>query len=52
MRLRTFAGVYLGTVDNIQGTLKVFCLKTGVVRNPRNMDVLPIPDDVIEAVNA
>ena len=52
MELRTFTGVYLGTVDNILGTLKVFDIKTGMVHNPRNMNVLLIPDDVILAVNA
>ena len=35
----------------MQGTLKVLDLKTGIVRKPRKMTVLPIPDSVIKLVN-
>ena len=34
---RTFHGIYLGPTGNIQGTLKVFGLKTGVVKKPRKI---------------
>jgi hypothetical protein len=48
---RTFAGIYLGVTGNIQGTEKVFNLKTGTVKKPRSVTLLPIPDVVIKQVD-
>ena len=50
--MRTFAGIYLGPVGNIQGTKKVFDLKTGVVKKVRTIRVFPMPDNVIKVVDA
>jgi hypothetical protein len=47
----TFAGIYLGVIGNIQGTKKVFNLKTGTVKKPRSVTVLPISDMVIKQVD-
>ena len=51
-QLRTYAGIYLGPVGNIQGTHKVFDLKTGVVKKTRTVTEFPMPDNVILLVNA
>ena len=49
---RTHPGIYLVPTGNIQGTLKVFYLKTGFIKNPRSDIDFPMPDRVIEVVNA
>jgi hypothetical protein len=49
---RTVAGIYLGVTDNIQGPKKVFDLKTGTVKKPRSITVLPIPDSFVKQVDA
>ena len=49
---RTYPGIYLGPTTNIQGTKKVFDLKTGVVKKPRTVTQFPCPDRVIALVNA
>ena len=49
---RTFPSIYLGPTTNIQGTKKVFDLKTGVVKKPRTVTRFPCPDRVIALVNA
>ncbi len=41
---RTFPSIYLGPTTNIQGTKKVFDLKTGVVKKPRTVTRFPCPD--------
>ena len=51
-RSRTFPAIYLGPTTNIQGTKKVFDLKTGVVKKPRSVTRFPCPDRVIALVNA
>ncbi len=48
----TFAAVYLGPKGNIQGTKKVFDLKTGAVKKVRTVKSFPLPTCVIELVNA
>ena len=50
--VRTFPGVYLGPVGNIQGTKAVFDIKTGVVKEVRTVKEFPMPDNVIMIVNA
>ena len=51
-KTRTFSGIYLGVTGNIQGTNKVFDLVTGTVKKPRSVTVFPMPDRVINQVNA
>ena len=42
-----FPEIYLEPTGNIQVTLKVFYIKTGVVKKPRKMTEFHIPDQVI-----
>ena len=51
-RSRTYPSIYLGPTTNIQGTKKVFDLVTGVVKKPRSVTPFPMPDRVINLVNA
>ena len=51
-RPRTYAAIYLGSTTNLQGTKKLFDLKTGVVKKPRSVTKFPMPDHVIDLVNA
>ena len=51
MKSRTYSGIYLGTTGNIQGTHKVFDIKTGKVKKPRTISVFPMPDRVLKLVN-
>jgi hypothetical protein len=46
----TFPGIFLGPTGNRQGTHKVFGINTGVVRKPRIITPLPMPDWVITVV--
>ena len=48
---RTREAIALGPTGNIQGTQKVFCLKTGLVLKRRKIIPLPVPDRVIKKVN-
>ena len=48
---RAYTGIYLGPRGNIQGKLKVFDLKTGVVEKPWTMTELPIPYRCITLVD-
>ena len=41
MRDRIFSGIYLGPTGNIQGTLKVFDIKTGKIKKPRKVTSFP-----------
>ena len=50
MRSRTFPGIFLGPTGNRQGTHKVFDINTGVVKKPRIITPLPMPDRVIAMV--
>ena len=50
-RSRTYLGIYLGPTGNIQGTLKLFYLNTGVVKNPSSDTAFTMPDRFIELVN-
>ncbi len=50
MRSRTFPGIFLGPTGNRQGTHKVFNINTGVVKKPRIITPLPMPDWVITMV--
>ena len=43
MAERTFSGIYLGTMGNLQGTPKVFDIKTGTVKQPTKVTVFPTP---------
>ena len=47
---RTFPGIFLGPTGNRQGTHKVFDIKTGVVKKPRIITPLPMPDRVITVI--
>ncbi len=51
MRLRNFPGIFLGPMGNHQGTHKVFDINTGMVKKPRTVNLLPMPDKVIKVVN-
>ena len=44
---RTFHGVYLCPTGNIKGTLKVFDLKTAVLKKQQTITEPPTPDQVI-----
>ena len=50
-RSRTYPGIYLGPIYNIQGNLKMFDLKTGVVKNIRSAMDFSIPHRFLELVN-
>ncbi len=47
MRFRTCPGIYLGITKNLQGTNKVFGLKTGVAKKPKIVTPYLVPDYVI-----
>jgi len=47
----TYPGVYIGTTGNIQGTPKVFDIKTGKVKKPRSVTAFNVPDRVIDIVD-
>jgi hypothetical protein len=51
MASRTYRGIYLGNTFNIQGTHKVFDIKTGKVKKHCTVQQLPMPDSFIAAVN-
>ena len=51
MASRTYRGLYLGNTFNIQGTHKVFDMKTGRVKKTRTVQQLPMPDSFIADVN-
>ncbi len=46
----TFPGIFLGPTGNCQGTHKVFDINMGVVKKPRIITPLPMPDWVIAMV--
>ena len=48
---RTFPGIYLVPTGNIQGTLRVFSLKTGVVDKSRTMTDFPMSERFITLVD-
>ncbi len=50
MRPRTFPGIFLGPTGNRQGTHKVFDINTGIVKKPRTITPLPMPDWVIAVI--
>ncbi len=43
MKYFTFPGIYLRSYDNIQGTKRVFALKTGVTKKPRSVTPYTMP---------
>ena len=47
----TYPGVYIGTTGNIQGTPKVFDIKSGKVKKPRSVTAFNVPDRVIDIVD-
>ena len=51
MTLRTHEAIALGPSGNIQGTQKVFCLKTGCILKRRKIIPFPMPERVIKKVN-
>jgi len=51
MESRTYCGIYLGNTFNIQGTHKVFDIRSGKVKKPRTVQQLPMPDSFIAEVN-
>ena len=44
---RNFSSIYLGPTGNIQGTLKVFAIKTGKTKKPRKVTSFPMLDSVM-----
>ncbi len=50
MRPQTFPGIFLGLTGNRQGTHKVFYINTGIVKKPRTISPLPMPDRVIAVI--
>jgi hypothetical protein len=50
MHPQTFPGIFLGLTGNRQGTHKVFDINTGVVKKPRTITPLPMPDRVIAII--
>ncbi len=52
MKLQIFPVIYLGPTGNLQGTKKVFNLKKGVTKKPRNVTSYPMPENVIKLVDA
>ncbi len=50
--LQTFPAIVLGPTGNLQGTVKVFDIKTGRVKKVKTFDRYPMPDSIIEIVNA
>jgi len=48
---RTRPSIALGPAGNRQGSIKVFCLTTGMVLKRRNFTEYPMPDKVITKVN-
>ncbi len=50
MRPWTFPGIFLGPTGNQQGTHRVFDNNTGIVKKPRTITPLPMPDRVITVV--
>jgi hypothetical protein len=49
---RTVGGISLGPTGNIQGTYKFLSMLTGCLIQARSFTPLPMPSDVIHAVNA
>ncbi len=45
---RMHKGIALGTMGNLQGTVKFYCLNTGQVLKRRSFTPLPMPDSVIQ----
>ncbi len=52
MVLRTHKGIALGPTGNLQGTIKFYSLNTGRVLKCCSFMPLPMPDSVIQQVNA
>jgi hypothetical protein len=50
MQPQTFPGIFLSPTGNRQGTHKVFDINTGVVKKPRTITPLPMPDRVIAVI--
>jgi hypothetical protein len=50
--LRTVGGISLGPTGNIQGTYKFLILLTGCLIQARSFTPLPMPSNIIHAVNA
>ena len=48
---RTFAALYLGPTGNLQDTVKARDINTGCVKKVKTLDVVPMPDSVIDNVN-
>ena len=47
----TYPGIYIGMTGNIQGTTKVFDIKSGKVKKPRSVTAFNVPDRVIDIVD-
>ena len=44
--------IYLDPIGNLQYMLNIFELKMGIVKKPRSVAIFPMPDCVINLVNA
>ena len=49
---RTLPGIFRGTIGNIQGTMRVFGVNTGIVKKFYNATKFSIPNDIIKKINA
>jgi hypothetical protein len=52
MAPRTHAAIALGPTGNLQGSVKFYCITTGRILKRRSFTPMPMPDHVIQRVNA
>ncbi len=52
MAPRTHAAIALGRTGNLQGSVKFYCITTGRILKRRSFTTMPMPDHVIQRVNA
>jgi hypothetical protein len=52
MAPRTHAAIALGQTGNLQGSVKFYCITTGQILKRRSFTSMPMPDHVIQRVNA
>ena len=52
MAPRTHAAIALGPTGNLQGSVKFYCITTGRILKRRSYTPMPMPDHVIQRVNA
>jgi hypothetical protein len=52
MAPRTHAAIALGPTGNLQGSVKFYCITTGLILKRCSFTPMPMPDHVIQRVNA